>query len=133
MKSHRSLMPAPKKKLSPIDSPPSLPPPDTIMPVALHKVQKHISKKRGGADALHEFSRDARRLRRAGHRVERLSRHASMTMKARQPYCECQQIITHKENSLTFFIADRIEFFHDAVDSIDAPLADADLAELVTK
>ncbi|KAJ5220356.1 hypothetical protein N7468_009560 [Penicillium chermesinum] len=85
------------------------------MPVALHKVQKHISKKRGAADALHENSRDARRLRRAGHRDDRLSRHASMTLKARQPY------------------TDRIEFFHDAVQSIDQPLTDADLTELVTR
>lgn len=37
-------------------------------------------------DSMHENSRDAKRLRRAGSREERLSHHASMTLKARQPY-----------------------------------------------
>lgn len=66
------------------------------MPVALHKVQKHITKKRGAAEALHENSRDARRLRRAGHRDDRLSRHASMTLKARQPYSKRQHSSTEE-------------------------------------
>jgi len=52
----------------------------------LQKVHKHISKKRGVVDSLHENSRDARRLRRAGHRDDRLSRHNTITMRARQPY-----------------------------------------------
>ena len=55
----------------------------------LSKVHKHISKKRGVVDSLHENSRDARRLRRAGHRDDRLSRHTSITMRARQPYGQC--------------------------------------------
>lgn len=56
--------------------------------VSLSKVHKHISKKRGSMDSMHENSRDAKRLRRAGSREERLSHHASMTLKARQPYCQ---------------------------------------------
>ncbi|KAJ5233598.1 uncharacterized protein N7469_005364 [Penicillium citrinum] len=81
----------------------------------LQKVHKHISKKRGVVDSLHENSRDARRLRRAGHRDDRLSRHNTITMRARQPY------------------VDRIEYFHDAVQPISEPLSENELAELITK
>ncbi|KAJ5111247.1 hypothetical protein N7532_001782 [Penicillium argentinense] len=80
----------------------------------LQKVHKHISKKRGVVNSLHENSRDARRLRRAGHRDERLSKHASITMRARQPY------------------VDRIEFFHDSVQAVSEPMSEAELAELIT-
>ena len=58
------------------------------MPRTLQKVHKHISKKRGVVDSLHENSRDAQRLRRAGARDDRLTRHAAITLKARQPYGE---------------------------------------------
>lgn len=54
----------------------------------LQKVHKRITKKRGVVDALHENSRDARLLRRAGARDDRLSRHAATTLKTRKPYCE---------------------------------------------
>ncbi|KAJ5289041.1 hypothetical protein N7478_002071 [Penicillium angulare] len=85
------------------------------MPRTLQKVHKQIAKKRGAVDALHEFSRDARRLRRAGARDDRLIRHTSAVMKARQPYME------------------RIEYFHDAVQAIEEPLTDSGLAEVVNK
>ncbi|KAJ5692479.1 hypothetical protein N7462_001902 [Penicillium macrosclerotiorum] len=86
------------------------------MPRTLQKVHKHIAKKRHGVvDSLHENSRDARRLRRAGARDDRLSRHTAMVLKARQPYM------------------DRIEYFHEAVQAIDQPLSDAELAEIVTQ
>ncbi|KAL2014392.1 hypothetical protein VTN00DRAFT_1917 [Thermoascus crustaceus] len=53
----------------------------------LHKIQKHITKKRGGKlEALHENSRDAKRLRRAGAREDRLARIASTISKGRQLY-----------------------------------------------
>lgn len=55
----------------------------------LHKIQKHITKKRGGKlEALHENSRDAKRLRRAGAREDRLARIASAISKGRQLYGE---------------------------------------------
>lgn len=53
----------------------------------LQKVQKHISKKRGAVGAMHENSRDAQRLRRAGARDERLIKHAANVDKGRRPYC----------------------------------------------
>ncbi|KAJ5594194.1 uncharacterized protein N7459_000402 [Penicillium hispanicum] len=85
------------------------------MPVTLQKVQKHISKKRGVADSLHENSRDAQRLRRAGARDDRLSRHASITLRARQPY------------------VDRIEYFHDAIQAVSEPLSDSEIEEMIMK
>jgi hypothetical protein len=60
----------------------------TIMPVTLSKVHKQISKKRGVVNALHENSRDAQRLRKAGARDDRLSRHSATVLRARQPYSE---------------------------------------------
>ncbi|KAJ5469670.1 hypothetical protein N7539_009288 [Penicillium diatomitis] len=83
--------------------------------VSLSKVHKHISKKRGAMDSMHENSRDARRLRRAGSREERLSHHAGMVQKARQPYME------------------RIQYFHEAIQDRDEPLSDAELTELILR
>ncbi|KAJ5918089.1 hypothetical protein N7454_010464 [Penicillium verhagenii] len=83
------------------------------MPRTLSKVHKQISKKRGVIDSLHENSRDAIRLRRAGSRDDRLNRHTGAVMKARQPYME------------------RIEYFHNAVQDIDEPLTDEGLADMV--
>ncbi|CEJ57063.1 hypothetical protein PMG11_05771 [Penicillium brasilianum] len=81
--------------------------------VSLSKVHKHISKKRSAMDSMHENSRDAKRLRRAGSREERLSHHAGMTLKARQPYVE------------------RIQYFHHAVQDVEEPLSDAQLTEMI--
>ncbi|KAJ5153119.1 uncharacterized protein N7482_009597 [Penicillium canariense] len=82
---------------------------------SLQKVHKQISKKRGVVDSLHENSRDAQRLRRAGARDDRLSRHGAMSLKARQPYME------------------RMQYFHNAAQTIVEPLSDTQLIEMVLK
>jgi len=59
------------------------------MPVkSLHKVQKHIAKKKGGSGgtALHENSRDAHRIQRASDREGKVSRLAAVRRKLNQPY-----------------------------------------------
>ncbi|KAL9598778.1 MAG: hypothetical protein Q9219_004275 [cf. Caloplaca sp. 3 TL-2023] len=56
------------------------------MPKHLAKVQKKIAKKKGALASLHENSRDAKRLRRAGARSEKLSKLATAREKAYQPY-----------------------------------------------
>ena len=57
------------------------------MPKALHKVQKNISKKRGGKpNSLHENSRDSQRLRRAGAREDKLAKVLAAAMKMNQAY-----------------------------------------------
>ena len=64
-----------------------------IMARALNKIQKQISKKRGGKPtALHENSRDAQRLRRAGAREEKLRRSMEAALKANQVYGKTGQV-----------------------------------------
>ncbi|EKG10768.1 hypothetical protein MPH_12151 [Macrophomina phaseolina MS6] len=59
------------------------------MPKSLSKVSKQISKKRGAkASALHEYSRDSRRLQRASLRDDKLIRMASTRAKQNQPYLQ---------------------------------------------
>jgi translation machinery-associated protein 16 len=58
------------------------------MPKNLHKVQKKLSKKRGKLDSMHENSRDAKLLRRAGAREDRLARVATSAAIARQSFCQ---------------------------------------------
>ncbi|KAI4097121.1 MAG: hypothetical protein LQ344_000530 [Seirophora lacunosa] len=55
------------------------------MPKNLAKVQKKIAKKKGNVSSLHENSRDARRLRRAGARSEKLEKLAAARGRATQP------------------------------------------------
>ena len=55
------------------------------MPKSLAKVQKKLSKKKGKTGSLHENSRDAQKLRRAGARLEKFERLAAARAKANQP------------------------------------------------
>ena len=56
---------------------------------SLQKVQKQIAKKRGGKPtALHENSRDARRLRTAGAREDKLTRIMTAAQRSQQRYGE---------------------------------------------
>ncbi len=57
------------------------------MPKSLAKVQKKIAKKKGNSNSLHENSRDAQKLRRAGARSEKLDKVAAARAKANQPHC----------------------------------------------
>lgn len=57
------------------------------MPKSLAKVQKKVAKKKGNSNSLHENSRDAQKLRRAGARSEKLDRLAAARAKANQPHC----------------------------------------------
>ncbi|KAL2045649.1 hypothetical protein N7G274_002077 [Stereocaulon virgatum] len=58
------------------------------MPKSLAKVQKKLSKKKGKISSLHENSRDAQKLRRAGARGEKLERLAAARAKANQPHMQ---------------------------------------------
>jgi hypothetical protein len=57
-----------------------------VMPSKFAKVQKQVSKKKGGALALHENSRDALRLRSAVARDDRVARLAAMREKMNDVY-----------------------------------------------
>ena len=57
------------------------------MAKALHKVQKQISKKRGGKPtSLHENSRDSQRLRRAVAREDKLAKLFAAATRANHTY-----------------------------------------------
>jgi len=59
------------------------------MPSKLAKVQKHVSKKKGSKiNSLHENSRDARRLRRAGASDDRVARLTAVHKKANRVWLE---------------------------------------------
>lgn len=59
------------------------------MPSKLAKVQKHVSKKKGSKiNSLHENSRDARRLRNAGARDDRVARLTAVRQKANGQWLE---------------------------------------------
>lgn len=80
------------------------------MPRALSKVQKHISKKRGGKPtSLHQNSRDAQRLRRAGAREEKLNKLLDAATKANQVY------------------VDRVSWYRSALEGSTGPLSEDEL------
>ncbi|EXJ73794.1 uncharacterized protein A1O5_03556 [Cladophialophora psammophila CBS 110553] len=80
---------------------------------SLNKVQKQISKKRGGKlNALHENSRDAKRLRRAGAREEKLGRLMDAAARANQVY------------------VDRVAWFKSALEGSSGPLTDEEMQVL---
>lgn len=58
------------------------------MPKSLAKVQKRVARKKGNSHSLHENSRDAQKLRRAGARSEKLERLAAVRAKANQHHRE---------------------------------------------
>jgi hypothetical protein len=55
---------------------------------SLSKIQKKLSKKRGKLNALHEESRNAKILRRASAREDRIARVATSAVIARQSFCK---------------------------------------------
>ncbi|KAL9114728.1 MAG: hypothetical protein Q9227_001406 [Pyrenula ochraceoflavens] len=57
-------------------------------PKSLNKVHKQMKKKGAKTNALHENSRDAKKLRRAGAREAKLARLVTATVKANQIYSE---------------------------------------------
>lgn len=80
------------------------------MPRSLNKVQKHISKKRGGKPtSLHENSRDAQRLRRAGAREDKMNRILDAAARANKVY------------------VDRVEWFRSAIQGSEGSLTPDEL------
>ena len=67
------------------------------MAKSLNKVVKKVTKKKGNTNALHENSRDAKKLRKAASREDRLSRLAAVRVKLNQPYCRpCSILINSR-------------------------------------
>ncbi|PGH31146.1 translation machinery-associated protein 16 [[Emmonsia] crescens] len=85
------------------------------MPKNLHKIQKQLSRRKGKLDSLHENSRDAKRLRRAGGREHKLALAATVTMRGRQSF------------------VNRVHFFQENIPEPPVPLSDGDMVQLITK
>ncbi|KAL8674912.1 MAG: hypothetical protein Q9168_000716 [Polycauliona sp. 1 TL-2023] len=83
------------------------------MPKNLAKVQKKIQKKKGANSSLHEDSRNAKSLRRAGARSDKLEKLAAARAKALQPYLR------------------RISFFQSAAQEASAPFAAEGMQALI--
>lgn len=84
------------------------------MPRALNKVQKHISKKKGGKPtALHENSRDARRLRTAGAREDKIARIATAAARSNRIY------------------VNRVAWMKDHLGELNTPLTDEEVIQVV--
>ncbi|PGH19298.1 hypothetical protein AJ80_04051 [Polytolypa hystricis UAMH7299] len=81
----------------------------------LYKVQKKISRKRGKVEGLHEHSRDAKALRKASGREDKLARAASGMSRERQSF------------------VDRVSFFQAAIGDDLRILSDDDMIELITR
>lgn len=80
---------------------------------SLSKVQKKISKKRGGKpNSLHENSRDAQRLRTAGAREDKLAK-----------------LVDAASRSQRVFV-DRVKFFRSAIEGSTGPLTEGELHAL---
>ncbi|KAL0939574.1 uncharacterized protein CTRU02_206184 [Colletotrichum truncatum] len=87
------------------------------MPTTLQKARKHIAKKRNGhVEALHEFSRDSKRLHKASVRDQKLEKLAAARGKKEQP------------------MIDRASYFQKAVqEKGSVPLELATIQELIHK
>lgn len=110
------------------------------MPKTFAKVHKHISKKRGAVDALHEFSRDARRLRRANHRDDRVAKASVTTSRGRQSYsklisclCHCMMACCFEKQIIDPFAVDRIAYFQETIPDDAQPFSDEDIMQTITK
>ncbi|KAL8841340.1 MAG: hypothetical protein Q9170_000971 [Blastenia crenularia] len=104
------------------------------MPKDLAKVQKKISKKKGSKASIHENSRDAKRLRRAGARSDKLERLATARGKASQP------MRTQRYDPWTFqfmleltdhLAVQRIAFFRTAAESMTQPFTVSSTQSLI--
>lgn len=84
------------------------------MPSKLAKVQKHVKKKKGAKiTSLHENSRDAQRLRRAGNRDDRIQRLTALRGKVNKQWI------------------DRIIFFYDHLPETLHPLLIGEIQSLI--
>ncbi|KAJ9603862.1 translation machinery-associated protein 16 [Cladophialophora chaetospira] len=96
---------------------------------SLNKVQKKISKKRGGKPtALHENSRDAQRLRRAGGREEKLARLLDAAVKSNQVYGKIvAEVLCDLDTGVLTPAVDRVAWFKAALEGSSGPLSDDEM------
>lgn len=112
------------------------------MPIKnLNKITKKLSKKRGKLNALHENSRNAKVLRRAVGREERISRVATSAVIARQSFCKSIMLgfskgctrVSMNDGLLTLATVDRASYFQECLQESSEPLVitDEKIPELI--
>lgn len=107
---------------------------------AVTKVTKQISKKRAGkSSALHEKSRDVRRIQRVTGREDKLARNAAAAMKARQTYRKWSPVSPQNgmriglTTAMVVGLVDRVMVFQEAVSEDAQVLSDDELLQMVKK
>lgn len=104
------------------------------MPKTLQKVTKHISKKRGVVEALHENSRDAKRLRRATARDDRVARVHTNLSRGRQTYGETRPFFLASLNAANILlVVDRIRYFQENIPEDSEPFSDKDMMDVAAR
>lgn len=102
---------------------------------SLHKVQKQISKKRGGKlNSLHENSRDSQRLRRAGAREDKIAKVVAAASRANQTYGtdEFRSLVGRDTHSILKSV-DRVAFFQSSVEESTTPISEEELRVLTVR
>ena len=108
---------------------------DDIMPKSFSKVHKKISKKRGQVEALHENSRDAKRLHRSNHRDERVARVTATTSRGRHSYRTLLYFVCYSlwKHLADLLVVDRVITIQESIPEGSGPFSDEDIRELVTR
>lgn len=101
------------------------------MPVkSFSKVSKHIKeKKKGKINALHEHSRDAKRLQRASARDDKLAGKIAAREKANLPHCMCQRSL-RSGLCLRFTAVQRISFLQSCLPESPEPLTPYSVSDI---
>ena len=102
------------------------------MTKALAKVHKKVSKKKSHLNSLHEHSRDAKKLRRAGARSERVDDLKARRLRANDVYSKTSSHQGLSGSTLNFLVsADRTTFFQSKCRAALEPLEDEAIHGLV--
>ena len=97
----------------------------------ISKITKKVSRKRQSGKSLHEKSRDARRLRKASSRVEKLAKQSVLRAKGNERHCMYHQAFIDGGGSLN--AVDRVAFFQDAAKVTTDVLEVDDLQQLIAR
>lgn len=101
----------------------------------LSKIQKKLSKKRGKLNALHEDSRNAKILRRASAREDRIARVASSAVIARQSFCKDAATSSDIWFADLTATVDRALYFQECLEELSEPIVmtDENIIEFIQK
>jgi translation machinery-associated protein 16 len=103
------------------------------MGTSLEKTRKRIAKKKGPIDAIHQYSRDAKRLGRAHARDEKLGKVAAARKKTDQPWSMSHHLSVKRVAELTKIAVERAAYFQEAVKQNEGKLLELDVVQELIK